>query len=122
MSNESDNLRGRLDAQHFGPTENGSVLNFYERRPFNKADFTKYVHCTYIHKAKVVSHFFFRTFDLIFVILFFIAKLIFYYKIFKYVFEAQKISNLDKNVKRKKFKRVNITFVYTLFTLGFFKN
>ena len=44
MINESDNLRGRLDAQHFGPTENGSVLNFYERRPFNKADFNKYVH------------------------------------------------------------------------------
>lgn len=68
----------------------------------------------------VVSLFFFRTFDLIFVIFFFITKLILYYKIFKYVSEAQKISNLDKNVKRKKFKRVNIIFVYTLFTLGFF--
>ena len=44
MINESDNLRGRLDAQHFGPTENGSILNFYDRRPFNKADFNKYVH------------------------------------------------------------------------------
>jgi len=78
--------RERLDAQHFGPTENGSILNFYEGRPFNKADFNK-------------------TVDLIFIIVFFVTKLILYYKIFKYVSEAQKISNLDKNVKRKKFKR-----------------
>ena len=75
--NESESLKKRLDAEHFGPTEDGSIQYFMKDDNLIKLILIK----ENIQKTKKCEIY--------------------------YVSDAQKISNVDKNVKRKKFKRAN---------------
>ena len=59
-------------------------------------------------RTKKISIFHFRAFDMVFVMIFFFTKMILYFKMYKYVSETLNIPKLEKNVKRKKIKRVNI--------------
>ena len=54
----------------------------------------------------------FRALDAIHLIIFFTTKLILYFKIYKYVSETLNILNLNKNVKRRKIKRVKFKNVF----------
>ena len=49
---------------------------------------------------------------MVFIVIFFFTKIILYFKMYKYVSETLNIPKFEKNVRRKKIKRVNCTSRY----------